>query len=66
MGALIIVIGIGYILYNLIKEGLEPTNTHYTDWDKYNKDAMSGKYSAKQLGKMAEQGKYNTDKCPWK
>ena len=52
------IIGVVWILYNLIKEAAEPTQTRPLDWDAYNKDVMSHKYSSKQIGKMMDQGKW--------
>ena len=52
MGALIIVAGIVYIVYNLIKEACEPTQTRPFDWEAYNKDVMSHNYSSKHISKI--------------
>jgi hypothetical protein len=58
MGALIIVVGIIYIGYNLIKEACEPTQTRPFDWEAYNKEVSSHKYTSKQISKMMDQGKW--------
>lgn len=58
MGALIIVVGIIYIVYNLIKEASEPTQTRPFDWDAYNKDVTSHKYTSKQIAKKLDRGEW--------
>ena len=65
MGAVIIIAGIVYVVYKLAKEASVPTNKGYTDFEKFNRDARSGQYTKKQLGKRLDNGVYNTDKKTW-
>lgn len=58
MGGLIVIIGIIYLGYNLLKEACEPTQTRPFDWDAYNKDVMSHHYSSKEISRMMNQGKW--------
>lgn len=58
MGALVIIGGIIWLLYNLIKEAAEPTQTRPFDWEAYNKDVSSHNYSSKQIAKKLERGEW--------
>lgn len=55
------IIGVVWILYNLIKEAAEPTQTGTFNFDRFNKDSMSG-MSQNQLKKNLEHGKYHDHK----
>ena len=65
MGAVIIIAGIVYVVYKLAKEASVPTNKGYTDFEKMNRDVISGQYSKKEIERRANRGMYNTDKKPW-
>lgn len=54
------VIGIIYLIYKLVSEWAEPTQTGKFDWDKYNKDTCGKGYSSKQLDKMSRDGRWHT------
>ena len=58
MGALVIIGGIVWLLYNLIKEACEPTQTRPFDYEAYNKDVSSHNYSSKQIAKKLEHGEW--------
>jgi hypothetical protein len=58
MGALLIIAGIIFVIYQAIKCASEPVNKGSVDWEKSNRDAMSGQYSSRQLEKRYRQGFY--------
>lgn len=62
MGGLLILAGIIYIIYNLVKEAATPTQTGKLNWERFNQDSMSGKYTSKQLGKRMDKGMYHDNK----
>lgn len=65
MGALIILAGLVFLIYQGIKSASEPVNKGFTDFEKMNRDVISGQYSKKEIERRANRGMYNTDKKPW-
>lgn len=55
------IIGVVWILYNLIKEAAEPTQTGHFNWDRANQDYLNGA-SQKERKKRLEHGYYHDPK----
>lgn len=64
MGALIIVLGLGWLAYQLIKDACikDVTQNHDFDIRQAFIDSSSGKYSKKELNKRMNNGYYNKKK----
>lgn len=59
MSGLMILVGVIYIIYKLCSEASQPTLKGEFDFRKWNDETHGKGYSAKQLNKMMNTGRYH-------